>query len=163
MFKKRLGLMTKTKEEIVVSPVTGKVIALSEVPDPVFSTKMMGDGIAVFPEEGEIVSPIHGTVVHVFPTKHAIALKSKNGLELLIHIGLETVGLNGEGFTTYVEAGQEVTVGQPLVYVDLTFVAQRVPSIIIPIIVTNGEVFKDISISESSGVVKGKDVLLKLG
>lgn len=154
--------MTKTIEEVVVSPVKGKVIALSEVPDPVFSTKMMGDGIAVFPEEGEIVSPIDGTVIYVFPTKHAIALKSKNGLEILIHIGLETVSLNGEGFTTYVETGQEVTVGQLLVNVDLAFVKERVPSIITPIIITNGELVKSMSISKSSEVVKGTDVLLKL-
>ena len=109
-----LGLFKKKqKEEVVVAPLTGKVIPLSEVPDPVFAQKMMGDGLGIIPTEGVLVSPVEGKVIQVFSTKHAVGIQSDFGAEILIHIGLETVNMNGEGFETFVKEGD--TISQSLI------------------------------------------------
>lgn len=160
MFK--LFEIKKTKTDKIVSPVSGTVKTLSEVPDPVFSTKMMGDGIAIYPTEGEVVSPVDGVVEHTFPSNHAIIIKSNNGTELLIHIGIDTVNLNGEGFVLNVETGQEVKMGDSLISFDLPFVEERVPSIIVPIIILNGETVKEMTVLDPPEVEKGKDGLLEL-
>src|SRR5699024_6981164 len=89
-------------------PVDGKLVSLEEVPDPVFSEKMMGDGIAVRPTSDEVLSPCDGKIVQVFPTKHAVGIQTANGADVLIHVGLETVELNGEGFTSFVDEGDQV-------------------------------------------------------
>lgn len=98
----------ESKSLQLLSPITGKTIPLTEVPDPVFSTKMMGDGIAIIPSEGKIYSPVDGEITMIAATKHAYGIKADNGLELLIHFGLETVALNGEGFTVHVQAGDKI-------------------------------------------------------
>lgn len=98
--------------------VTGKSIDLSQVDDEMFAGRVLGDGIAVWPEEDMFVAPCTGTVTTVTDTKHAIGLENKDGVQVLIHIGLDTVKLNGEGFETYVEPGQQVKAGDPLVKVD---------------------------------------------
>lgn len=95
----------RKREEVIVSPLTGNVRSLENVPDPVFAQKMMGDGFAIEPTDGVVVSPIHGEVVQVFPTKHAVGLRSDQGLEILIHVGIDTVHMHGEGFEAYVKAG----------------------------------------------------------
>ena len=91
MFKKLFGLGSKTNEETIVAPLTGAVKNIEEVPDPVFAGRMMGDGVAIDPTEGVVVSPVDGEIVQLFHTKHAIGIKAKNGTEILIHVGLETV------------------------------------------------------------------------
>ncbi|KHF41361.1 PTS sugar transporter subunit IIA [Halalkalibacter okhensis] len=121
----------------VTSPITGKVLELAEVPDPVFSQKMMGDGVAFDPEDGEVVSPVDGEIVQVFPTKHAVGIKTKSGMEILIHIGLETVNLNGEGFESFVKAGDKVKRGDKLIEFDLNVVREKAASTITPMIITN--------------------------
>ena len=113
---------------------------LTEVPDQVFSEKMMGDGIAIKPSQGEVRAPFNGKVQMIFPTKHAIGLVSDSGLELLIHIGLDTVKLNGEGFTLHVEEGQEVKQGDLLINFDLDYIRNHAKSDITPIIVTQGNI-----------------------
>ena len=121
----------------VFAPLTGQVVSLEEVPDPVFSQKMMGEGVAIMPEGGNVVSPIDGTIVLISETKHAIGIRTKNDTELLIHVGLETVTLKGEGFSVLVNEGDKVTVGQKLMEVDWELIKDKVPSIITPIIITN--------------------------
>jgi sugar PTS system EIIA component len=128
------------KKESVVhiySPLNGKLVDITKVPDPVFSQKMMGDGVAIEPIDGLVVSPIQGEVVSIFPTKHAIGLKTKSGLELLIHIGLETVNLNGEGFETFVTVGDKVKPGDRLISFNLDLIREKAASTITPIIITN--------------------------
>lgn len=156
MFKK-LFKKEENNEEIVVSPVTGEIVDVTEVPDPTFSEKMMGDGIAIKPSEGQFVAPVSGEVVNFFPTKHAVGIKSKAGVEYLIHIGLDTVMLDGEGFTAHVKQGDQVNVGDPLVTVDLDFVAEKAKTIT-PLVITSeiGSVEKDINKS----VVKGETQIL---
>ncbi|HHP7502442.1 TPA: glucose-specific PTS transporter subunit IIBC [Staphylococcus aureus] len=132
--------VTSELSHIVHAPLTGEVTPLSEVPDQVFSEKMMGDGIAIKPSQGEVRAPFNGKVQMIFPTKHAIGLVSDSGLELLIHIGLDTVKLNGEGFTLHVEEGQEVKQGDLLINFDLDYIRNHAKSDITPIIVTQGNI-----------------------
>ncbi|HHW9997706.1 TPA: glucose-specific PTS transporter subunit IIBC [Staphylococcus aureus] len=131
---------TSELSHFVHAPLTGEVTPLSEVPDQVFSEKMMGDGIAIKPSQGEVRAPFNGKVQMIFPTKHAIGLVSDSGLELLIHIGLDTVKLNGEGFTLHVEEGQEVKQGDLLINFDLDYIRNHAKSDITPIIVTQGNI-----------------------
>ncbi|HGZ3420482.1 TPA: glucose-specific PTS transporter subunit IIBC [Staphylococcus aureus] len=131
---------TSELSHIVHAPLTGEITPLSEVPDQVFSEKMMGDGIAIKPSQGEVRAPFNGKVQMIFPTKHAIGLVSDSGLELLIHIGLDTVKLNGEGFTLHVEEGQEVKQGDLLINFDLDYIRNHAKSDITPIIVTQGNI-----------------------
>ncbi|CAC5911560.1 PTS system transporter subunit IIABC [Staphylococcus aureus] len=131
---------TSELSHIVHAPLTGEVTPLLEVPDQVFSEKMMGDGIAIKPSQGEVRAPFNGKVQMIFPTKHAIGLVSDSGLELLIHIGLDTVKLNGEGFTLHVEEGQEVKQGDLLINFDLDYIRNHAKSDITPIIVTQGNI-----------------------
>lgn len=131
---------TSELSHIVHAPLTGEVTPLSEVPDQVFNEKMMGDGIAIKPSQGEVRAPFNGKIQMIFPTKHAIGLVSDSGLELLIHIGLDTVKLNGEGFTLHVEEGQEVKQGDLLINFDLDYIRNHAKSDITPIIVTQGNI-----------------------
>lgn len=113
------------KKYYLKSPVDGELIDITAVPDDVFSTKMMGDGFAVKPTNDQIYSPCDGQVVTVFKTKHAVTLVADNGLELILHIGLDTVKLKGNGFTTHVEDGQTVKAGDLLVTADLDYIANQ--------------------------------------
>ncbi|MYL18834.1 PTS N-acetyl glucosamine transporter subunit IIABC [Halobacillus litoralis] len=126
-------------KEAFVMPVTGRILPLEEVPDQVFAEGMMGPGLAVDPADGTITSPVKGKVVQVFPTKHAVGLETDKGLELLIHVGLDTVKLQGKGFEALVEAGDLVDLGTPLLQVDMDTVKKEAPSIITPVIFTNLE------------------------
>ncbi|SCS39034.1 glucose-specific PTS transporter subunit IIBC [Staphylococcus caeli] len=131
--------VAQTDEIKVYAPGEGQIIPLSEVPDQVFAQKMMGDGVGFIPENGKIVAPFDGTVKTIFPTKHAIGLESEQGLELLIHIGIDTVKLNGEGFESFVNTGDTVNKGQLLMQVDLDYIKANAPSIVTPLVVTNLE------------------------
>jgi len=134
MFKK---LFKSKKEENIVAPINGKIVRIEEVPDPVFNQKMMGEGIAIIPEEGNVYSPVNGKIVQMAETKHAIGLTTEGGLEILIHIGLETVGLEGKGFTPKANVGEEVSVGQLLMEVDLDYIGEHASNTITPIVITN--------------------------
>ncbi|WP_339060409.1 glucose-specific PTS transporter subunit IIBC [Tepidibacillus marianensis] len=123
--------------EYIVAPLDGQVIDINEVPDPVFSGKMMGDGFAINPTGGTVVSPVKGKIATAFPTKHAIGLVSHSGLEVLIHVGIDTVNLQGKGFELLVKEGQEVEVGTPLLNIDLEYIRSHAKSTITPIVFTN--------------------------
>lgn len=133
----------KSKEEvtsgeiILVNPISGEIISTDLVPDDVFSQKLIGEGFAVDPKDNIIYAPCDGEIAVLFPTKHAVALKSKEGLEIMIHIGLDTVKLNGEGFTSYVNQGDIVKKGDKLISFDKDFLQGKVKSLITPVIITN--------------------------
>lgn len=120
-----------------ISPIAGELKPLSEVPDQVFAGKMMGDGFAIVPSDGLVVSPVDGTIVTLFPTKHALGIQSDSGREILIHVGIDTVKLAGEGFEALVAQGDRVEKGQPLLKVDIDYIQEHATSIITPIIFTN--------------------------
>ncbi|MDT8860930.1 glucose-specific PTS transporter subunit IIBC [Alkalihalobacillus sp. MEB130] len=120
-----------------VSPLAGKVMPITEVPDQVFSGKMMGDGFAIEPTEGVVKSPVNGKIINLFPTKHAIGILSDEGKEILIHVGLDTVNLKGEGFETLVKQDDTIEQGQELLRFDLEFIKANATSTITPIVFTN--------------------------
>lgn len=130
-----MGLFNK--KSIVYSPVNGSVKSIEKVKDEMFSTKALGDGFAVEPVDGTIVAPIDGTVMSIFPTKHAISLKTKQGLEVLVHIGIDTVELNGSGFTIKVEEGEKVTAETVLAEVDFNFLESKGKDTDVMVIFTN--------------------------
>ncbi|MEF9937369.1 PTS sugar transporter subunit IIA [Carnobacterium sp.] len=124
--------------EELVAVADGKVLPISEVPDPVFAEKMMGEGFAIDPTSDVIVSPISGTLVQVADTLHAYGIQSDSGVEVLVHVGLDTVNLQGKGFEAKVKIGDAVKKGDPLVKIDREYLIANAPSIVIPVIVTNG-------------------------
>ncbi|EID42980.1 PTS glucose transporter subunit IIA [Parageobacillus thermoglucosidasius] len=162
MLKKLFSKKIETRAVEIHSPLDGEAIPLEEVPDPVFAQKMMGDGLAIIPKNGKVVSPINGKVVQIFPTKHAVGLVSEEGLEILIHIGLETVELNGEGFEVEVNAGETVKVGDPLINVDLDYLEQKHKEIVTPIIITNMlDKVGDLEYVQKNNIVTRGDIIMK--
>ncbi|WP_410512177.1 glucose-specific PTS transporter subunit IIBC [Paenibacillus sp. BR2-3] len=123
--------------EDIVSPVNGELLDITQVPDAVFSQKMTGDGFAFLSDDGKIASPVYGKVFNVFPSKHAIGIMSDGGKEVLVHIGVNTVKLKGQGFTVLVEEGDLVAAGQPIMEVDLEYVKAHAPSVMSPVIFSN--------------------------
>ncbi|MCG5102527.1 PTS system trehalose-specific EIIBC component [Oceanobacillus alkalisoli] len=150
------------EKEIIIAPLSGKVTALENVPDPTFAEKMMGDGLAIEPTDGKVVSPVNGEVVVTFPTKHAIGLKTESGIEILIHVGLETVHMDGEGFEVHVEQGERVKVGDPLITFDLQLIKERAASHITPIIITAGDSVEHYGKTSDNTVIAGESNLLEL-
>ena len=147
--------------EEVYSVADGEVIALEQVKDPVFSQKMMGDGFAVEPENGNIVSPVSGTVSSIFPTKHALGLVTEAGLEVLVHIGLDTVSLEGKPFTVHVAEGQKVAAGDLLVTADLDAIREAGRETSTIVVFTNGDVIKSVNL-EQTGSHAAKTVVAKV-
>ncbi len=150
----------KSKKLLILSPLTGKVMPLEDVSDPVFSQKIIGDGVAVFPSEGRIVSPVDGQVVSVADTGHAYGLKTEDGLEILIHVGLETVSLKGECFNVYVKPGDQVKAGDKLAEVDLGFLAEKNISPVTPVLICGGMEGKKLIKDGGEMAQAGKSVLL---
>ncbi|WP_323741787.1 PTS system trehalose-specific EIIBC component [Salinibacillus xinjiangensis] len=145
----------------IFAPLSGEVKQLGQVPDPTFAQKMMGDGLAIEPSEGKVVSPVDGEVVQIFPTKHAVGLRSQDGVEVLIHIGLETVSLEGKGFEAHVNQGDKVKVGDSLVTFDMDYVKKNAKSLITPIIITNGDVLSTFEKTSESSVQAGNSSLFQ--
>lgn len=140
---------SEVKKEKIVPLTNGKLVNITEVPDEVFSSKMMGDGFAMKTTDGVIVSPVDGKIVTVFPTKHAITIESVDKREILIHLGVDTVNLNGEGFEVFVEENQNVKCGDKLVKMDVEFIEKNAKSSM-PIVV-----FTNLSEEESVKLVEG--------
>ncbi|WP_271004120.1 PTS sugar transporter subunit IIA [Listeria seeligeri] len=154
-------IFKKTKEETLHAHVDGQLISLEEVPDPVFNQKMMGEGIAIKPENGIIVAPIDGKIIQLAETKHAFGIRTDMGQEILVHIGLETVALNGEGFNVLVEVGDKVKKGQPIVEADIDFIQKNAASTVIPMVVTNSSEGKyDFTFKEVTDTKAGKTEVL---
>lgn len=140
MFFKRKEKKPALTSLDIKSPLTGAVIALAEVPDEAFSAGSMGPGFAVEPEEGRLVAPFAGTVVHVMEkSKHAVMLEHDCGVQVLIHIGMNTVSLKGEGFKLHIENGQRVKEGQLLIEFDIALIKQAGLPLITPVIVPTGQ------------------------
>lgn len=156
---KPISNVKKYTEEIY-APIEGQLISLQEVPDSTFASECMGKGIAIIPDQGKVYAPFNGTVSLVFPTKHAIGLTSQNGTEVLIHIGLDTVELEGKYFDVHVQVGDTIQKGQLLVDFDLEKISEKYP-VTTPIIITNTDRFSEIKNSDHKHCIKG-DVILKV-
>ncbi|MEY8308685.1 beta-glucoside-specific PTS transporter subunit IIABC [Erysipelotrichaceae bacterium 51-3] len=150
------SILNETSVEIA-APVNGKLVPLAEVNDPTFAQEILGKGFAMIPEDGHFVSPIKGEIVMVFNTEHAIGLRSENGAEILIHVGLDTVNLGGKHYHALVKAGDKVEVGTPILNVELDEVKKAGYDVITPVLVTNINEFPDV-LASVPGQVKAGDV-----
>ncbi len=160
------GFFKKKKQDEAlnfVAPVSGKVIDLSEVPDPVFAQKMAGDGVGINTTGDVIVAPCDGELSLVFKTKHAFAMTLDNGIELLVHIGIETVSLNGEGFEQLVEQGTKVKAGTPIIKIDRDFIKGKGLSLVTPVLITNPNSVKSIEAKTGVDAVAGETVIIEYG
>ena len=152
-------LKGKIKEKVICSPCVGYVTPLTEVPDPTFSEKILGDGFAVIPSEGKIFAPADGEITMVFDTLHAITMTTAAGTELLIHIGLETVTLKGEPFHIHVAVGDQVKQGDLLMEADLDQIREAGLDIISPVVVCNTDEYSQISLLKEGSVLLNEAVL----
>lgn len=143
----------------IASPLNGEIVPLTEVKDETFASEMMGKGVAINPTEGKVVSPINGTVQMIFKTKHAIGLKSEDGAEILIHIGMDTVQLDGKHFTAHVKDGDKVKVGDTLVEFDMDAIKKEGYELITPVIITNTIDYLEIVPKEIKSVNAGEDII----
>ncbi|GGC82760.1 PTS sugar transporter subunit IIA [Enterococcus wangshanyuanii] len=141
--------------ETLYAVATGKVIPITEVNDPVFSQKMMGDGFAVLPESGEIYAPIEGKILSVFQTKHAVGMKMANGLEVLLHMGIDTVELNGAPFTIKVTEGTKVAPGTLIATVDLAKIVSAGKATDMVVVITNMDAVKQFELTKTGEVTAG--------
>jgi len=148
--------------EALVAPVTGEVIALDQVPDEAFASKAVGDGVAIRPTDKTVVAPADGTVVKIFNTNHAFCLETVNGAEIVVHMGIDTVALNGQGFTRLVEEGADVKAGQPILELDLAFLNANARSMISPVVVSNADDYAGLSALASGTVVAGQTILFEI-
>ena len=154
----------KKKEKIIVtiySPINGKVIELKEVPDEAFAQKMVGDGCAIEPDKGSICSPIEGQLMNIFPTNHAIIFETIDGLEMIVHFGIDTVKLDGKGFQKLREPGP-IKIGDEIVKYDLDEIKDGVPSTRSPIIINNMEKVEKIEVLSLGKIVKIGEPIMKV-
>ncbi|KGX94035.1 PTS glucose transporter subunit IIABC [Pontibacillus halophilus JSM 076056 = DSM 19796] len=144
------------------SPMKGELLPISEVPDAVFSGKMMGDGFAMKPASGEVQSPVNGKVMTVFPTKHAMGILAEDGTEILIHVGIDTVSLKGEGFETFVSEGDEIKQGQLLLKADLDYIKEHASSVITPVVFTNLGEGQSVQLDQAGTVSQGQKNIISI-
>lgn len=146
MFKNQKKTTRLTNEVKLYNPIDGEIISIENVPDPVFSERMLGDGFAIIPTGNKVYAPISGKVKVLFPTLHALAIETQEGLEALIHIGIDTVELKGEGFVANVQVGDVVKHGDLLITFDKGIIESKATSIITPLVITNMDEINSISI-----------------
>lgn len=152
---------TEDQENVVDAPLNGKAIPLADVPDETFAKGVLGLGAAIEPHEGKVVAPADGTVETIFDTKHAIGLSLNNGAEILIHVGINTVELGGEGYQAFVKEGDSVKKGQTLITFDMDFIKSKGYNLVTPVIVTNADDYTKVEL-KADGAVKAGDALLAL-
>lgn len=152
------GIFKKSLE--IIAPISGKVIDLSEVPDKVFAEKMAGDGVGIDSTGDTVVAPVDGTVVLIFKTNHAFAMRLDNGIELLIHIGIDTVELEGVGFERLIEEGSKVKMGEPVIKIDRSFITQKGYSLVTPVLITNPDKLKEIKYNTNLTADAGKQTII---
>ncbi len=151
----------KTKKKLQLAATqNGECVEIDMVPDPVFSERLLGDGVAIIPEDDEVKSPVDGEVVQVFDTLHAYSIRSDDGLEILVHIGLNTVELGGEGFSPKVKSGDRVAKGEVLCLADLKLIREKGYDIYTPIVITNSDELKSLDILKGK-VVGGETTVME--
>lgn len=145
----------KNKEEFL-SPMTGKQLEISEIPDPVFSQKCMGDGFAIELADSKVVAPLSGEIISAFPTDHAFGLKTASGIEILLHIGIDTVQLNGDGFDVKVKIGDYINQGDPIVEVDIDKIKSSGKSLVSPVIFTSGQSIIPLKLGQKISILENE-------
>ena len=146
----------------LLAPVSGHVVALDNVPDEAFASKAVGDGLAIQPTGTRVVAPIAGTIVKIFNTNHAFCLETESGVEIVVHMGLDTVALAGRGFTRLVEEGKTVSAGEAILEMDLDYLNAHARSMISPVVVSNSDDFAGLTLLATGTVVAGETPLYEV-
>ncbi|VTM25588.1 Glucose-specific phosphotransferase enzyme IIA component [Stutzerimonas stutzeri] len=162
LFDKLFGSKEKKSVEVeIYAPLSGEIVNIEDVPDVVFSEKIVGDGIAIRPKGNKIVAPIDGVIGKIFETNHAFSMESKEGIELFVHFGIDTVELKGEGFTRIAQEGQAVKRGDTVIEFDLELLESKAKSVLTPVVVSNMDEISNIE-KKSGEVVAGESIVLVL-
>ena len=150
------------KLEGIYAPIAGKAVAITEVPDPTFAEGMLGNGIAIEPTDGKVYAPCDATVDMMFDTGHAVSMTTESGIEILVHVGLETVGLEGKPFTVHVQNGDKVKKGQLLIEADLEAIKAAGLPTITPVLICNTDDYTTFNVTTGKAVTNA-DVVIELG
>ncbi|WP_133543380.1 PTS glucose transporter subunit IIA [Mesocricetibacter intestinalis] len=162
LFDKLFGSKSNKATEVeIYAPLSGEIVNIEDVPDVVFSEKIVGDGIAIRPNGNTIVAPVDGVVGKIFETNHAFSIESKEGVELFVHFGIDTVELKGEGFTRIAQEGQAVSRGDTIIEFDLALLEQKAKSVLTPVVISNMDEISHIE-KRTGEVVAGESVVLIL-
>ena len=154
-------IFPEAEKGVICSPLTGKAIPMSEVPDDTFAAEVLGKGMAVIPSEGKVVAPCHGEIFTLFDTKHAIGITTKDGVELLIHVGVNTVELNGKYYEAHVAQGDQVKPGQVLLTFDIQKIQEAGYPVATPVIIANTDDYKNVE-GLKNGEIHCMEPLIKL-
>lgn len=150
-----------SKKINIFAPLSGEIIDIEDVPDVVFSKKIVGDGIAIKPSGNKIISPVNGIIGKILDSKHAFSILSEDGIELFVHFGIDTIKLKGEGFKQIAESNQKVKIGDTIILFDLNILEKKARSILTPVVISNMEKFKKIEKSSGS-VIAGETIIITL-
>ena len=162
LFDKLFGSKENKSVEVeIYAPISGEIVNIEDVPDVVFSEKIVGDGVAVRPIGNKIVAPVDGVIGKIFETNHAFSMESKEGVELFVHFGIDTVELKGEGFTRIAQEGQSIKRGDTVIEFDLPLLESKAKSVLTPIVISNMDEIACI-VKKSGEVVAGESVVLAL-
>ncbi len=165
LFNKLKSLVLDDKNSIgnidIVAPISGKIVNIEDVPDVVFSEKIVGDGIAIKPTGNKIVAPVDGIIGKIFETNHAFSIESDNGIELFVHFGIDTVELKGKGFTRLAEEGQKVKKGDLVLELDLPLLEEKSKSTLTPVVISNMDEIKELT-KLTGSVVVGDTVIMQI-
>jgi PTS system glucose-specific IIA component len=145
----------------IISPLSGEIVNIEDVPDVVFAEKIVGDGIAIKPTGNKMVSPVNGTIGKIFETNHAFSIESEDGIELFVHFGIDTVELKGQGFTRIAEEGQEVKAGDTVIEFDIAFLEENAKSTLTPVVISNMDEIKELN-KLSGSVTVGESPVLRV-
>jgi PTS system beta-glucosides-specific IIC component len=160
MFNLRKSLFkNRTTKISLFSPIEGEVVLINQVADPTFSQELLGKGVAIIPRNGLVVSPVEGKVVQVFETEHAISLVSKDGVEILIHIGIDTIKLKGKYFNCLVDVGDVLEIGKPLIQFDIDSIKEAGYDTITPIIICNSDNYEEFEFLKEKKVSEGTKII----
>ena len=162
LFDKLFGSKENKAVEVeIYAPLSGEIVNIEDVPDVVFSEKIVGDGIAIRPTGNKIVAPVDGVIGKIFETNHAFSMESKEGVELFVHFGIDTVELKGEGFTRIAQEGQSVKCGDTVIEFDLATLESKAKSVLTPVVISNMDEISSIE-KKSGEVIAGESVVLSL-
>ena len=162
LFDKLFGSKENKSVEVeIYAPISGEIVNIEDVPDVVFSEKIVGDGVAGRPIGNKIVAPVDGVIGKIFETNHAFSMESKEGVELFVHFGIDTVELKGEGFTRIAQEGQSIKRGDTVIEFDLPLLESKAKSVLTPIVISNMDEISCI-VKKSGEVVAGESVVLAL-
>jgi PTS system N-acetylglucosamine-specific IIC component len=151
----------RSSENILYAPITGEIVPLAEVPDAAFSSGAVGDGIAIRPTENMVVAPCDGKLANIFNTNHAFAIVTESGAEIIVHVGVDTVKLRGQGFKRLALPGSLVKMGDPILEIDLAYLAEHAVSTLSPVVLSNADEFGALTEVATGPMVAGKTALFK--